>query len=192
MTDRPTPMVPAEVRFDKDDLIPFSVDSMRYGSLADTDDARVFRARVHLMAWAWRGKPAASLSVDPDRWFRLCFESRQWWRVKRDQVMAPFVLCSDGRYYHPELARVAMKRWNSAVSGRQLDVSASEWIRLRAAVFARDGYRCMYCGMKDVPLHADHALALSRGGASTMENLVTACGPCNSSKGAKAVQEWLS
>lgn len=49
----------------------------------------------------------------------------------------------------------------------------------------------VYCGVDGVPLHADHVLAFSRGGASTMENLATACGDCNVSKGAKPVMEWL-
>jgi len=34
-------------------------------------------------------------------------------------------------------------------------------------------------------------IRVSRGGLSTMENLVAACGPCNRSKSDYLVSEWL-
>ena len=37
----------------------------------------------------------------------------------------------------------------------------------------------------------DHVVPRSRGGTDEMSNLVLACSPCNSSKGAKNVDEWL-
>mgnify|MGYP002278643762 CR=1 FL=1 len=54
------------------------------------------------------------------------------------------------------------------------------------ALFARDEYRCMYCG-EDLEHHKtlatrDHILPISRGGKNTWENLVTACRACNSRK----------
>jgi 5-methylcytosine-specific restriction endonuclease McrA len=52
-------------------------------------------------------------------------------------------------------------------------------------VFLRDGYKCVYCETalqkKDCTL--DHVLPTSHGGKTTFENTVTACGPCNASKG---------
>lgn len=192
MSDKPAPLVPAEVRFRDDKTVPIPYDFLSFGRLASEQNARVARAVMTLLLRSWHGKPAASIEDFGHRFFRLVHESPDWWKRNGEKVLAYFVRCSDGRLYSPDLAPIALQRWNSAISGRQLDVSATEWVRLRAAVFARDGYRCMYCGMKDVPLHADHVLALSRGGASTMENLVTACGGCNTSKGAKPVQEWLA
>jgi 5-methylcytosine-specific restriction endonuclease McrA len=50
----------------------------------------------------------------------------------------------------------------------------------RRAVFARDDYRCQYCGE-----HADsidHVMPRSRGGDHTWENVAAACRPCNLSK----------
>jgi len=52
-------------------------------------------------------------------------------------------------------------------------------------VFLRDGYTCQYCG-EDVARKTatlDHVLPVSHGGKTTFENCVTACGPCNASKG---------
>lgn len=65
------------------------------------------------------------------------------------------------------------------------------WLQLRAQVFERDGYRCVYCGDASEPLHCDHVLPFSKGGQSTLSNLVTACAPCNISKGARTPEEWL-
>ena len=71
----------------------------------------------------------------------------------------------------------------------------SNWIRrsTRLAIYARDGFKCVYCGARARPgkgaknahcwaAHLDHVLASELGGASTPDNLVTACGACNSAK----------
>ena len=51
----------------------------------------------------------------------------------------------------------------------------------RAAVFARDGHRCQYCGGSAESL--DHVIPRSKGGDHTWENLVAACRRCNLRKG---------
>lgn len=59
--------------------------------------------------------------------------------------------------------------------------------RLRFEVFARDGFRCQYCG--DFPpraiLQVDHIVPACRGGTSAISNLITACHPCNIGKSDK-------
>ena len=52
----------------------------------------------------------------------------------------------------------------------------------RRAVFARDEYRCQYCGTSG-RLTVDHVMPRSRGGRSAWDNIVTACAPCNLKKG---------
>jgi 5-methylcytosine-specific restriction endonuclease McrA len=52
----------------------------------------------------------------------------------------------------------------------------------RRALFARDGYRCQYCGDSS-RLTVDHVIPRSRGGSTAWENMVTACAPCNLRKG---------
>ena len=56
--------------------------------------------------------------------------------------------------------------------------------RLRFEVFKRDGFTCAYCGRKPpiVTLQVDHILAESRGGPSSIDNLITSCFDCNSGK----------
>jgi 5-methylcytosine-specific restriction endonuclease McrA len=52
----------------------------------------------------------------------------------------------------------------------------------RRAVFARDGWTCQYCGSRS-NLTVDHVIPRSKGGASTWENIVASCAPCNRRKG---------
>ena len=59
----------------------------------------------------------------------------------------------------------------------------------RFAIYARDGHACVYCGAAD-RLSLDHVIPRSKGGEDTPENLVTACQPCNSSKGDRDLTEW--
>ena len=65
---------------------------------------------------------------------------------------------------------------------------------LRDRVFARDGYRCVYCaGVFPGPqLSLDHVQPRMRGGDSSEGNLVTACKACNTRKGAQAAWAFLA
>src|SRR3954451_1542411 len=49
---------------------------------------------------------------------------------------------------------------------------------------------CSYCGSRD-DLSVDHLISKKRGGPDHGENMVWACRPCNSSKGASDVLEWF-
>lgn len=55
-------------------------------------------------------------------------------------------------------------------------------------LFARDDYRCQYCGRSGAELRPresltrDHVIPLSRGGTNEWTNVVTACSPCNTRK----------
>jgi 5-methylcytosine-specific restriction endonuclease McrA len=63
----------------------------------------------------------------------------------------------------------------------------------RDEVFARDGYRCVYCGQLFEPalLTVDHVQPRVRGGDRSGGNLVTACGGCNTLKGHRRLAEFL-
>lgn len=57
----------------------------------------------------------------------------------------------------------------------------------RSNVYLRDNGQCQYCGThierKDATL--DHVNPISKGGKTTWDNCVTACGPCNADKADK-------
>jgi 5-methylcytosine-specific restriction endonuclease McrA len=59
----------------------------------------------------------------------------------------------------------------------------------RRALFARDSWRCVYCGTTAGRLTLDHVIPRSRGGESIWENVVTACAPCNHHKGNRTLEE---
>lgn len=71
---------------------------------------------------------------------------------------------------------------------------------VRAAVYERDSHTCVYCGRaegeygagetaRDGLLSADHVIPVTKGGANSLENLVTCCLPCNSYKGDRTPDE---
>src|ERR1051326_198838 len=62
-------------------------------------------------------------------------------------------------------------------------------------LFARDRYRCQYCGRHAAELKPresltrDHLIPLSRGGTNEWTNVVTACSPCNTRKANRLASE---
>lgn len=58
----------------------------------------------------------------------------------------------------------------------------------RFNVFLRDKFQCQYCGSPH-DLTFDHVIPRSRGGRTTWENIVTACAPCNLTKGGRTPRE---
>ena len=58
----------------------------------------------------------------------------------------------------------------------------------RFNLFLRDAFACQYCGAGD-DLTFDHVIPRSRGGRTTWENIVTACAPCNLTKGGRTPAE---
>ena len=54
----------------------------------------------------------------------------------------------------------------------------------RVNIYARDGYRCQYCGIKCTidKLTYDHVVPRSRGGKTSWENIVSCCYACNARK----------
>ncbi|MEJ2025571.1 MAG: HNH endonuclease [Deltaproteobacteria bacterium] len=61
----------------------------------------------------------------------------------------------------------------------------------RQNIYARDKYRCQYCGDKFAPedLTYDHVLPRSRGGRTEWSNIVTCCVECNRRKGGRTPME---
>jgi 5-methylcytosine-specific restriction endonuclease McrA len=61
----------------------------------------------------------------------------------------------------------------------------------RQNIYARDRYKCQYCGGKfqAEDLTYDHILPRSRGGKTEWENIVTCCMKCNRKKGGRTPRE---
>ena len=61
----------------------------------------------------------------------------------------------------------------------------------RANIYRRDDYECQYCGgaFASEDLTFDHVVPAAQGGRRDWTNIVTACVPCNTRKGACTPQE---
>ena len=57
----------------------------------------------------------------------------------------------------------------------------------RATIYARDGYRCQYCGEKKklADLTYDHVVPRTQGGKTEWRNIVACCSSCNLRKGGR-------
>ncbi len=89
-----------------------------------------------------------------------------WKAERKHHVVTP-----ERRIKLNELARI-----NSSRKARRL--------KLRFSIFTRDKLTCQYCGRKapQVVLQIDHKYPESKGGLSSLDNLITACLECNVGK----------
>ncbi len=78
-----------------------------------------------------------------------------------------------------EMSTPAVVRLKRPLAGLKRAVKFS-----RVNVYARDDFRCQYCGAKKRPdeLSYDHVVPRVQGGITAWENIVTACHPCNRKK----------
>jgi 5-methylcytosine-specific restriction endonuclease McrA len=58
----------------------------------------------------------------------------------------------------------------------------------RFNLFLRDEFACQYCGSKG-DLTFDHVVPRARGGVTSWENVVAACGRCNLRKGSRSLRQ---
>lgn len=150
---------------------------------------------------AWREKIRANARARSKRWAdknreRLAIKRRE----NREQQRAYMA-----RYYpaHREMFIAKTAAWVKAHPER---VKAHGNTR-RARMLGNGGHhtdrdirnqylsqngRCFYCGI-DVGngYHVDHVVPLSRGGSNSPENIVIACEPCNRSKHARSVEDFI-
>jgi 5-methylcytosine-specific restriction endonuclease McrA len=61
----------------------------------------------------------------------------------------------------------------------------------RFNIYARDENTCQYCGVRlpRAELNLDHVVPRSRGGATSWDNVVCSCVPCNLRKGGRTPEE---
>ncbi len=59
------------------------------------------------------------------------------------------------------------------------------------AVYARDGFKCRYCGRIGIPLTVDHVDLWEKGGATIAENLISSCKKDNKNRGNMPYGDWL-
>ncbi len=113
MSERPAPLTPPECRLQGASEMPAHIERFRRSKLYFTSSDAAFRAGLALMCASWLLQPAASLPNN-DRalaYYAGLGPSLRRWRNLRERALADWRLCSDGRWYHPELAAAACEAW---------------------------------------------------------------------------------
>lgn len=194
MSEAPHPLTPSDCELQDFAYLPVDVAWIRNSDMVLNETPEVFWAMLLLWAESWHQVPAASIPNDDD-WLACATRTGKAWPRMRASVLREWVMCSDGRLYHPRIADRALRAWAKKQAtgrklNRRLEIESAFWAVTRSAVFERDNYTCVYCGAQGVRLEADHIVPVSRGGETSMANLATACKPCNRSKGVKLISEW--
>ena len=94
-----------------------------------------------------------------------------------------FTSFSDNRRFCSNLCN---KKYHNKT--QEIDIS-------KEAIFRRDDYKCIYCGLSSiedgVKLHLEHIYPISKGGKEDLFNLATSCERCNIKKNALVLSEDL-
>lgn len=133
MTDLPAPLVPPECTMGNNDYFPLYFRRLRksrwWRSASDLARSR----NIDLWGEAYEQQPAGSL---PDDDIDLAEASgygrdvRSFQKAKAE-ILAPWVLCSDGRWYHPTLCEVVLFLWESGSVKRKSDAKRAKDYRER-------------------------------------------------------------
>jgi hypothetical protein len=141
-----------------------------------------------LMLWAsaWRQTPCGSLP-DDDALIavRMGMKATVFTKHKAT-LLRGWWKAVDGRLYHETLVEMVLAK----LERQRFFQRQREYQAQFDAVFARDNGACVYCGRRE-QLTLDHVHPKSRGGDDAFNNLALACRSCNSSKGARTLEEWL-
>jgi uncharacterized protein YdaU (DUF1376 family) len=82
-------------------------------------NGKLAHALVCLWCESWRQIPAASLPNNDESLAHLAMCSDDEWNVIKEQALSGFVLCSDGRFYHPVIAEKAMNCWTKKLADQE-------------------------------------------------------------------------
>ncbi len=112
------PLVPAEI-----DLRDFREMPLEFERLFASDswvlatpEEKV--AAMHLWCKSWHQVPAGSLP-DDDRMLAHLSGTGPRWKKLRAHALRGWVMCTDGRFYHPVVAEKAIRAWDVKVAQRQ-------------------------------------------------------------------------
>ena len=94
---------------------------------------------------------------------------------------------------HPEQRRLikqiaSLRHYARKIKALPNNFTILDW----QALLKEHHHTCVYCGLQSESLTQDHVVPLSKGGPHTKGNIVPACTPCNSSKHARSVEDFLA
>lgn len=115
---------------------------------------------------AWKkeyGKAYYSKNID-----KLQEYNREWMKKNKEKMN-----------HHYSMRRSRRKSLPSTLT-------QEEWMD----ILEKHDHRCVYCNRQMQRLTKDHVIPASRGGGYTADNIVPACGSCNSRKNTKTPEEF--
>lgn len=89
------------------------------------------------------------------------------------------------RYYESGRNAMSLHKRRHKMKEAECTLTFEEW----QDTLEYFNHECVYCGSKDSIIQ-DHIIPVSKGGGYTKENIIPACGSCNSSKRDTDMEEW--
>jgi hypothetical protein len=123
-SELPAPLVPPDVDLRGLPFMPLDTVRLLDSDLFALSTGDEFKAALALWCKAWQQVPASSLPDDDRVLAHLSGAGTRWKRIKA-AAMRAFVLCSDGRWYHPVIAEKALDAWSHRIAQR--DRAAKRW-----------------------------------------------------------------
>ena len=105
----PAPLTPADCNLRGMPYMPLKVSQVLQSETFGLTTGDEFKAAFALWCASWMEVPAASLPND-ERMLDFLSRSKNWKKV-RDMALRGWVLCDDGRLYHPVIAEAALDAW---------------------------------------------------------------------------------
>jgi uncharacterized protein YdaU (DUF1376 family) len=128
------PLVASEVDLRDFPYMPLDVVRVRDSDLATHASPEEFRCAVLLWCASWHQLPAGSLPNDDAVLAKLAGfgRSKKEWMKHRAGALHNWIMCDDGRFYHPTVAEKATEAWEAKCRQR---------LRTEAARIARQSHR---------------------------------------------------
>ena len=108
-----SPLVPAHVDLRDFSYMPLDVVRLRDSKLVSHTTGEGFRCAVLLWCVAWHQIPAGSLPDDDLQLAQYAGFGRvvKEWKKLKTEALHGWLLCDDGRWYHPTVAEKALEAW---------------------------------------------------------------------------------
>lgn len=134
MSDLPPPPIPAECSMAGNDWFPLHFDRLRKSKWWRRASDMARARNVMLWGEAYKAVPAGGLDDDDDdlaeaAGFGMDVES---FLAAKGEIMAPWTLCSDGRWYHPTMCEVVLEAWERLGEKRKKDAAKKAAQRAKA------------------------------------------------------------
>jgi hypothetical protein len=113
----PAPLVPAGCDIRDFGFMPLVTRSLLESEMWITGTGEEVKAALRLWCVSWHQVPAGSLPAG-ERMLAALSGAGAGWPAVREHALRDWVLCGDGRLYHPELAVKALEAWLGKLAAR--------------------------------------------------------------------------